>query len=100
MLRPARRLRRRPQLLRAARRADRSGAHHRVSLGYGLDGSHLVGGLGRVWAPLVGALIVAALQTWVVYEFGHAVRDYTTLVLALALFALRPEGIFQTKVRI
>lgn len=60
----------------------------------------IVGGLGRIWAPLVGALIVAALQTWVVYEFGHAVRDYTTLVLALALFAFRPEGIFQTKVRI
>lgn len=60
----------------------------------------IVGGLGRVWGPLVGALIVAALQTFVVYEFGQAARDYITLVLALALFALRPQGIFQTKVRI
>ncbi|WP_182524319.1 branched-chain amino acid ABC transporter permease [Nocardioides dongkuii] len=60
----------------------------------------IVGGLGRVWAPLVGALIVAALQTWTVYQFGHAVRDYTTLGLALVFFALRPEGIFQTKVRL
>ena len=60
----------------------------------------IVGGLGRVWAPLVGALIVAGLQTWVVYQFGHAMRDYATFVLAFVFFALRPEGIFQTKVRI
>lgn len=60
----------------------------------------IVGGLGRVWAPLVGALVVAAIQTWTVYQFGHAVRDYATFVLAFLFFALRPEGIFQTKVRI
>jgi branched-chain amino acid transport system permease protein len=60
----------------------------------------IVGGLGRVWAPLVGALVVALVQTWTVYQFGHSWRDYTTFVLAFVFFALRPEGIFQTKVRL
>ncbi len=60
----------------------------------------IVGGLGRIWAPLVGAMIVAAVQTWLVYQFGQAFRDYGTLALALILFAVRPQGLFQTKVRV
>jgi branched-chain amino acid transport system permease protein len=60
----------------------------------------IVGGLGSVWAPLVGGLIVAAIQTSAVYFFGHAMLDYATFVLAFIFFALRPKGIFQAKVRI
>jgi len=60
----------------------------------------IVGGLGSVWAPLVGALLVATLQTWSVFEFGHAMRDYLTFAVAFLFFAFRPKGIFQTKVRI
>jgi branched-chain amino acid transport system permease protein len=60
----------------------------------------IVGGLGSVWAPLVGALIVAALQTWTVYQFGQPVRDYATFAVAFLFFAFRPQGIFQTKVRV
>lgn len=60
----------------------------------------IVGGLGSVWAPLVGALIVALLQTWTVYQFGEAARDYVTFAVAFLFFALRPQGIFHTKVRI
>ncbi|RIJ71324.1 branched-chain amino acid ABC transporter permease [Nakamurella silvestris] len=60
----------------------------------------IVGGLGNVWAPLVGAVLVATLQTWSVFEFGHAMRDYLTFAVAFLFFAFRPKGIFQTKVRI
>jgi branched-chain amino acid transport system permease protein len=60
----------------------------------------IVGGLGSVWAPLVGALILAALQTWVIYNFGHAFRDYATFLVAFVFFAFRPKGIFQTRVRL
>ncbi|WP_029136433.1 branched-chain amino acid ABC transporter permease [Nakamurella lactea] len=60
----------------------------------------IVGGLGSVWAPLVGAVIVALLQTWTVYKFGQAMEDYVTFAVAFLFFALRPKGIFQTKVRI
>jgi branched-chain amino acid transport system permease protein len=60
----------------------------------------IVGGLGSVWAPLVGGLIVAAIQTAAVYFFGHAMLDYATFILAFIFFALRPKGIFQAKVRI
>jgi branched-chain amino acid transport system permease protein len=60
----------------------------------------IVGGLGSVWAPLVGGLVVAAIQTAAVYYFGHAMLDYATFVLAFIFFALRPKGIFQAKVRI
>lgn len=60
----------------------------------------IVGGLGSVWAPLVGAVIVALVQTWTVYQFGQAMEDYVTFAVAFLFFALRPKGIFQTKVRI
>jgi len=60
----------------------------------------IVGGLGSVWAPLVGALIVAGLQTASTYYFGQSVQVYLTFVLAFAFFAFRPQGIFQNKVRI
>jgi branched-chain amino acid transport system permease protein len=60
----------------------------------------IVGGLGSVWAPLVGALIVAVLQTVTVYQFGQAWRDYVTFALAFLFFAFRPKGIFRTEVRV
>jgi branched-chain amino acid transport system permease protein len=60
----------------------------------------IVGGLGSVWAPLVGAVIVAVLQTFTVYQFGQAWRDYVTFALAFLFFAFRPKGIFRTEVRI
>lgn len=60
----------------------------------------IVGGLGSVWAPLVGGLVVAAIQTGAAYYFGQAMVDYATFVLAFIFFALRPKGIFQAKVRI
>lgn len=60
----------------------------------------IVGGLGSVWAPLLGAVLVATLQTFTIFQFGNAARDYVTFAVAFLFFALRPKGIFQTKVRI
>lgn len=60
----------------------------------------IVGGLGSSWAPWVGAILVALLQTWIVFEFGQAAREYVTFALAFLFFLLRPSGIFRTKVRI
>jgi len=60
----------------------------------------IVGGLGSVWAPLAGGLIVAGIQTASVYYLGHATLDYATFVLAFLFFLIRPKGIFQAKVRI
>lgn len=60
----------------------------------------IVGGLGRVWAPIIGALIVAVVETWIAYKFGNEVVEYAIVIVALVFFAFRPQGIFQMKVRV
>jgi branched-chain amino acid transport system permease protein len=82
--------------------AAKAGVSFTSGLNWSLAGflAVIVGGIGSVWAPLLGGLIVAAIQTAAVYYFGHAMLDYATFVLAFIFFALRPKGIFQAKVRI
>jgi len=60
----------------------------------------IVGGLGPFWAPLVGGLIIAAMQTLSVYWFGPSWLDYITFVTAFVFFMFRPRGLFQAKVRV
>lgn len=60
----------------------------------------IVGGLGNVWAPLLGGFVVAALQTMSVFYFGPAYLDYVTFVVAFLFFAFRPKGIFAPRVRL
>jgi branched-chain amino acid transport system permease protein len=60
----------------------------------------VIGGRGSVWAPLVGGMLLAALQVWSSYWFGTAWLQYATFFVALAFFALRPEGIFARRVRV
>lgn len=60
----------------------------------------IVGGLGRVWAPLVGGLLVAAMQTMAVFYFGPAMLNYATFVVAFLFFMFRPKGIFAPRVRV
>jgi len=60
----------------------------------------IVGGLGRVWAPLVGGLLVATMQTMAVFYFGPAMLNYATFVMAFLFFMFRPKGIFAPRVRI
>lgn len=59
----------------------------------------VIGGTGRTWAPLVGGLILGAVQVFVSYVFGGAALDYVTLLLALLFFAARPQGLFAQRVR-
>jgi branched-chain amino acid transport system permease protein len=82
--------------------AAKAGVSFTTGLHWSLAGflAVIVGGIGSVWAPLLGGLIVAAIQTAAVYYFGHAMLDYATFILAFIFFALRPKGIFQAKVRI
>lgn len=82
--------------------ASKAGVSFTSGLQWSLAGflAVIVGGIGNVWGPLVGGLVVAAIQTVSVYYFGHAMLDYATFVVAFLFFAFRPKGIFQSRVRV
>ncbi len=82
--------------------ASKAGVSFTTGLNWSLAGfiGVIVGGLGNVWAPLLGGFIVAATQTLAIYFLGPAALDYATFVLAFLFFAFRPMGLFQTKVRV
>jgi branched-chain amino acid transport system permease protein len=82
--------------------AGKAGVSFTSGLDWSLAGflAVIVGGIGKVWAPLLGGLIVAALQTFSSFYFGAASLDYATFALAVVFFALRPKGLFQSRVRI
>lgn len=60
----------------------------------------VIGGTGSIYGPLVGGVILAALQIWVPYWLGPGWVDYSALIAALLFFGLRPTGIFSRKVRV
>jgi branched-chain amino acid transport system permease protein len=82
--------------------AFKAGVSFTSGLSWSLAGflAVIVGGIGSLWAPLLGGLIVAALQIFSVYYFGQAALTYAMFGLAVVFFALRPKGIFQSKVRV
>jgi branched-chain amino acid transport system permease protein len=82
--------------------AYKAGVSYTSGLQWSLAGflAVIVGGLGSVWAPLLGGLIVSAIQTFSAYYFGEAWVNYSTFALAVVFFALRPQGIFQSRVRV
>ena len=53
-----------------------------------------------MWAPLIGGLILGALQIFIPFYFGGPSLSYLLLVLAIVFFALRPQGIFVRRVRV
>ena len=59
----------------------------------------VIGGTGSSWAPLLGGFVLAAAQIFVPYYLGGGWNDYATLLLALAFFAARPQGVFTRTVR-
>ncbi|MDA8371149.1 MAG: branched-chain amino acid ABC transporter permease [Nocardiopsaceae bacterium] len=59
----------------------------------------VIGGTGSVWAPLIGGMLLAAVQILSPYYFGSAAADYAILLVALLFFALRPSGLITRKVR-
>jgi branched-chain amino acid transport system permease protein len=52
-----------------------------------------LGGAGKTAGAAVGALVLAAINIIISRYLGMAWKDYFVLVLALIIFALRPQGI-------
>jgi len=52
-----------------------------------------LGGAGRTSGPAVGAFLLAAVSILVSRYLGVAWKDYLVLLLALLIFAVRPQGI-------
>lgn len=60
----------------------------------------VIGGTGRTWAPLVGGLLLGAIQVFAPFYFGNMGPTTMVLLIALLFFAFRPQGLFATRVRI
>ncbi|MCE0765078.1 branched-chain amino acid ABC transporter permease [Pseudonocardia kujensis] len=59
----------------------------------------VIGGTGTAYAPLVGGIVLSVLEAGASLIFGSASRDYLMLAAVLLVFAIRPEGLFSTRVR-
>jgi branched-chain amino acid transport system permease protein len=81
--------------------APKAGVSFESGLSWTLSGflALVVGGTGRVWAPLVGGLVLGGVQVFVPYYFGSAAQSYAILMVGLVFFALRPQGLFTRTVR-
>ncbi len=81
--------------------APKAGVSSMSGLDWALSGflALVVGGAGSVWAPLIGGLIIGALQIFVPYYFGGPALSYVLLAVAIVFFAFRPQGIFVNRVR-
>ena len=60
----------------------------------------VIGGSGNVFGPLVGGLVLGAMQIFVPYYFGGNALNIVLLGVAAAFFALRPQGVFSQRVRV
>jgi branched-chain amino acid transport system permease protein len=81
--------------------APKAGVSFESGLSWTLSGflALVVGGTGRVWAPLVGGLVLGGVEVFVPYYFGSSAQNYAILGVGLAFFALRPQGMFTRAVR-
>ncbi|MGW0180545.1 branched-chain amino acid ABC transporter permease [Nocardia sp. NPDC003345] len=82
--------------------AAKSGAYFTSGLSWTLTGflALVVGGTGKPWAPLVGGLALGWIQVFGSFYFGATGSSIAVFLVALVFFALRPEGLFQRKVRV
>jgi branched-chain amino acid transport system permease protein len=82
--------------------APKAGVSSTSGLDWALSGflALVIGGTATVWAPLVGGLILGALQVFIPFYFGGPSLSYLLLVLAIIFFAFRPQGIFARRVRV
>lgn len=81
--------------------APKAGVSSLSGLSWALSGflAMVVGGTGSVWAPLVGGLLLGAVEVFVPYYFGGQSHVYGLLIVALLFFALKPSGLFVRRVR-
>ena len=79
----------------------KAGISNNSGLTFSLFGflSFVLGGRGTFFGPILGGYLLASLHIFASYYLGGAFLDYSTLVLALVLFALRPEGLISQRVR-
>lgn len=82
--------------------APKAGVAFHTGLTWTLNGflALVVAGTGRIWAPLLGGLLVAGVEVFVPYYLGSAAPDYAILGIALVFFAFRPQGVFTRQVRV
>ncbi|HEV2673341.1 MAG TPA: branched-chain amino acid ABC transporter permease [Aliidongia sp.] len=59
----------------------------------------VLGGVGTPWAPLVGGMLVSAIEAASARYIGGFARDYVLLALVILVFSFRPEGLFTVRVR-
>jgi len=59
----------------------------------------VLGGVGTAWAPLVGGMLVSAIETLSARFVGGFARDYVLLALVILVFSFRPQGLFTIRVR-
>lgn len=81
--------------------ATKSGVAFTHGLSWTLTGflALVIGGTGRILGPLLGGLILGAIQVFVPYHLSALGPQAAIFILGLAFFALKPEGIFTRKVR-
>lgn len=82
--------------------AGKAGVSTSNALQWTLNGflALVIGGTGSVWAPLFGGLLLAMGQIFIPYYLGGAAFSYALVLVAMAFFAFRPEGIFTARVRV
>jgi branched-chain amino acid transport system permease protein len=59
----------------------------------------VLGGVGTPWAPLVGGMLVSAIESVSARFVGGFARDYVLLALVILVFSFRPQGLFTIRVR-
>ena len=81
--------------------APKAGVNSLSGLEWALSGflALVVGGTGAVWAPLVGGLLLGAVEVFIPFYFGGGSRFYGVLLVALVFFAFRPSGLSARSVR-
>ncbi|MGE0308329.1 MAG: branched-chain amino acid ABC transporter permease [Acidimicrobiia bacterium] len=82
--------------------APKAGVSFDSSLAWSLFGFLVlvIGGTGKLIAPIIGGIILASLNVLVPYYFGGGNVNYVIFLTAVAFFLLSPEGIFRVRVRV
>lgn len=81
--------------------ASKSGVSFTSGLGWTLTGflALVIGGTGSIWGPLLGGLLLGAVQVFIPFYFSNLGPGTVILAIALVFFALKPEGLFVRRVR-
>ncbi len=81
--------------------APKAGVEFQSGLEWTITGflALVIGGTGAIWAPLVGGLLLGAIEVFAPYYFGEIGPQTMILLVALIFFAFKPEGLFVRRVR-